>query len=291
MFGYLQTQKSELLIKDYEAYKSVYCGLCKQLGKSYGVLSRLTLSYDCTFLALLYISINDDDICVKKGHCVVNPLKKCMFCTENKALKFAAAVSAILTYYKIKDNISDSKFLKALFFKFLSLFFRRAYKKAKKDYPVIEEITAQYIQEQFNVEHDKNVSIDIAANPTANFISKLIMSIPNTNNIPNLLLEKFGYFIGRWVYLIDAADDYDKDLLSGNFNPFVDYFKNKENTRNDVSKYCNSVLNFTIYQINLAYNLIDFKQFKRILDNIINYGLPDMQRKCLFYKPFNKKKK
>lgn len=285
MFGYLQVYKAELLIKDFESYKSVYCGLCKQLGKDYGILSRMTLSYDCTLLALVYMAINDSDVCFERGRCVVNPLKKCSFCVENEGLKFASAVSAILSYYKMKDDIEDSGFFKSIIIKFISLFFKRGYKKAKKNYPNIENITSEFMRKQFDIERSENPTIDLSANPTAEFISNLIMTIPNPHNISNVILEKFGYFLGRWIYLIDASDDYEKDKKNNNFNPFVNYFKNKENVTNEeVADYCNNVLNFTVYQITLAYNLIEFNHFKRVLDNIINYGLPNMQKKCLFDK-------
>ena len=54
MFGYIRPQKGELLVREFEQYRGVYCGLCKQLGKSYGFAARMTLSYDCTFLGLLF---------------------------------------------------------------------------------------------------------------------------------------------------------------------------------------------------------------------------------------------
>lgn len=284
LFGYLQIHKPELLVKDFYAYKGVYCGLCKQLGKSYGYISRLTLSYDCTLLALVYVSLNDNNICFSKGRCVVNPLKKCQFCTENESLKFSSAVSAILTYYKLQDDISDSGFFGKVKNRFICLFFKKGYKKARKDYPNIEKAVANMMKEQWDIEHSDNASVDLSADPTAKFISNLILSIPNPHNIPVKLLERFGYFLGRWIYLIDAADDYDKDLKKQNFNPFVNYFKDKDCTRDEVTEYCNSVLNLTVSQMMLAYNLIDFSHFKRVLDNIMNYGLSEMQRKCLFDK-------
>lgn len=79
MFGYLQLQKSELLVRELEAYKSVYCGLCKQMGKDYSVFSRLILSYDCTFYAILLMSLNKTCTGFKQGRCSCNPLKM-QFC-------------------------------------------------------------------------------------------------------------------------------------------------------------------------------------------------------------------
>ena len=57
MFGYLQVDKAELKVREWEAYKSVYCGLCRQMGRDYSFLSRLALSYDCTYYAMLLMSV------------------------------------------------------------------------------------------------------------------------------------------------------------------------------------------------------------------------------------------
>ena len=52
MFGYVKIYKPELKVKHYEAYKGVYCSLCKTLKKEYGAFASLTLNYDFTLLAL-----------------------------------------------------------------------------------------------------------------------------------------------------------------------------------------------------------------------------------------------
>ena len=85
MFGYLQPYKPYLMIKDFELYKSVYCGLCKQLGRDYGFLTRLILSYDCTFYAILLMSLKRSCTGFSDGRCKFNPLKKCKFadCKDN----------------------------------------------------------------------------------------------------------------------------------------------------------------------------------------------------------------
>ena len=59
MFGYVRIAKGELRVWEYETYKTVYCSLCRRLGKTYGVFARLTLSYDFTFLAVLALSLKD----------------------------------------------------------------------------------------------------------------------------------------------------------------------------------------------------------------------------------------
>ena len=99
MFGYLQVQKSELLVREWEAYRFVYCGLCKQMGKDYSFLTRLSLSYDCTFYAMLLMSLHRSCKGFDNGRCTFNPLKKCRFarCADSAYSK-AAAFSVISAF-------------------------------------------------------------------------------------------------------------------------------------------------------------------------------------------------
>ncbi len=174
VFGYLKPDKPELKIREYEEYKSVYCGLCKYLGKYYGIVSRLTLSYDCTLIAMLIMSLRNESINYSKKRCVVNPLKKCNFCfSSGESYHFAGAVSVIMTYYKLEDTIYDSGFFKATAARFLKLIFKRSHKKAIAAYPEIEEITKNMMSEQLEIEKHKNSSIDCSADPTAKAISRL----------------------------------------------------------------------------------------------------------------------
>ncbi len=95
MFGYITIDKGEMLVKDYEAYKAVYCSLCKQLGKEYSFLSRFILSYDCTFYAVMALALESECPGFSQGRCTFNPLKKCNYLkTQKKPLSMAAKSGA-----------------------------------------------------------------------------------------------------------------------------------------------------------------------------------------------------
>ncbi|MBR7147285.1 MAG: hypothetical protein IKD13_00520, partial [Firmicutes bacterium] len=53
MFGYVLVDKPELKIREFDVYKSWYCGLCQKLKERSGFLGQMTLTYDMTFLILL----------------------------------------------------------------------------------------------------------------------------------------------------------------------------------------------------------------------------------------------
>lgn len=274
MFGYLQIHKDELKVKEYEAYKSVYCGLCKQLGRDYGFLTRLILSYDCTFYAILLMSLKRSCTGFSDGRCKFNPLKKCKFadCKDNAYSK-ASALSVISAYYKVVDDIDDSGFFKRIALKIAKPFFGRRQKKAARRFPEIENIVSEMMKNQKAAENDELVTIDKAANPTAKMISDLA-ALEGGNDLQKRVLIEFGYQIGRWVYLIDAADDYEKDKKSGNFNPFIKADINDKD-------YINSVLSQSLARAYDAYNLLDIIDFKPIIDNMMLYGFPNKQNAVL----------
>ena len=115
MFGYIRAYKPEMRVKEFEMYKTVYCSLCKKLGKNYGVLSRFTLNYDFTFLSLLELSLKPESCDVTRKHCTFNPLKKCNYCSDlSVGFDLPAAAAMIMLYYKLADNAYDEKGVKRI---------------------------------------------------------------------------------------------------------------------------------------------------------------------------------
>ena len=115
MFGYVTVYKPELKVKEYEAYKGVYCTLCKEMGKEYGILSRFLLSYDGAFYVLYKMGLNNENVTAEKSHCTFNPFKKCAKITcESDIYKLASTVTVVLAYFKLVDNLKDGKGIKKL---------------------------------------------------------------------------------------------------------------------------------------------------------------------------------
>jgi len=114
VFGYVTLFKPTITMGEYEQYKGIYCTLCKRLGKRYGVLSRFTLSYDMTFLALLQMALADEGADFCPSRCSFNPAKRCLKAQNTAAIDRAADIGTLLTYYKLKDTIADEGFGKRL---------------------------------------------------------------------------------------------------------------------------------------------------------------------------------
>lgn len=268
VFGYVKACKSELKIKEYEIYKAVYCSLCKKLGKSYGILSRFTLSYDFTFLALLNMSLQDGCDGFHQKRCTFNPLKKCNYCKNDSGIDMPAAAAMIMLYYKILDNIADERGFKKFGFWCLKPIFSSAHKKAAKQYPQIETAVAEYISAQNTLEKANCKSLDEAADPTAKVMEK-ILALCSENEMQKRVLARFGYCLGRYIYLLDAAVDLSHDIKSGSYN----VLKNICDT--DIRDHIKQQLYFCANEAAKAFELLEIKKYKSILGNIIYLGLEE----------------
>lgn len=266
MFGYVRTHRPELKVCEDEAYKGIYCSLCRELGRRYGILSRMFLSFDSSFMALALMALSDEKVCFEQKRCPFNPAKKCNFCKESrKEIEFAADISILLLYHKIKDNIHDSTLFKALLYRIILLFVIGSYKKAKRLCPEGAVLVEEYMHHQNEVEEKQSRSIDEAAEPTA-ILLKNLYSLGETDEDSKLVREQVGYYLGRWIYMIDAFDDIEKDRKSGNYNPFL------LNNNDNYEKIKGDLL-MTAGEAAKAYELLDIKCFGGIVENVVYDGL------------------
>ena len=289
MFGYVQPQVSELLVREYQQYKGVYCSLCKELGKSYGILSRFTLSCDCTFFSLQLLGLRSSAVSFEKGRYVFNPLKRCSFCAHRpEELKLSAALSVLMTHHKLRDDRADSGFFGKLRAGLLAPLVYRPRKKAARDFPELAQILEETVGRQTQLEQEEEPSLDACAEPTAQMLSRTFGLLAQEDTADRRVLETFGYFLGRWVYLMDAADDLEKDVCRREFNPFAVQLSLTKETAPEqwqqAKLYCNEVLNATLSQAIAAFQLMGFERFGSILHNVVFQGLPDLQKKLLFEK-------
>ena len=278
MFGYVVTDKGELKVKEYETYKAVYCSLCKQLGKDYSFLTRFLLNYDCTFLALFIMA--NEDVCptFKKGRCTFNPCKACRYCKgESQALSKSAALLVLMSYYKLLDNIHDSSLFKKVAFTLVRPFFSSWRKKAAKKYPEYAAACENMYITQLEAEKS-NASIDEAAEPTAQLL-KFVFSQEAYSKKVLPAYEQFGYHLGKWIYLMDAACDVDDDIKHKSFNPI---YNKTGKSKAESAEYADALLSHSVYLLASAYRLIDKKRFEPILDNIILIGLTKKQKAILW---------
>ena len=277
MFGYVKPDKPELKIKDYETYKAIYCSLRRTLGKEYGLLARFLLTYDAAFYALIKKSVlQAKPDCAYKGVCRFNPLKKCNYIDTDSYLKDAAALTVIMFYYKVLDNINDGKPLKRLASRLVYPYIKIKFNKAVKKYSKYNDIIKISTDEQARIENEKTDSIDIAAHPTAVSLQK-IFSDGIKDETQKRIVERIGYCLGRWVYLMDAFDDLENDIKAGAYNPFALKYKldksfltgDNKAIEDDIIK----SIRLTANETGLALELLDKNCYKPLIENIIFDGM------------------
>lgn len=283
MFGYVKTFQPELKMGEFEQYRGVYCSLCKQLGKSYGFWSRMTLSYDFTFLALFHMALTPDCCGFEKSRCTFNPFKKCLFCRDNAAIRTAADAAVLLVYYKLRDSVADDGFWGRLSARFLLLFAGRARRKAAARLPELDALMASCMERQAALEADTCSSLDAAADPTATMLAALA-SLSAKEEGEKGVCERFGYCLGRWIYLMDALDDLEDDLAHGNYNPYaLSRHLDGSDTEAlaETREYAQLTLNACAAECADSYNRLNIYRFDGILRNVLQLGMPAEQKRIV----------
>ncbi len=263
MFGYVNAYKDLLRVCDYNVFRGYYCGLCKQLGKSFNQLTRFGLSYDMTFLAILISSLDEGKVNLKTENCIAHPISKRPVIREDNGIIYSTDMSVILTYMKLKDDWHDEKSVKS--FARLAYFF--SMKKTAKKYPVQFECIKQNLKKLSVLEKEKCNNIDMVADCFGKLL-EVIFDVEGNNKA----LAWLGYHIGRFIYITDAYNDIEKDLKNKSYNPFVIMYGDKLK-KDDFKQSVVDSLTFTLSEISNAYNVLDIKKNKELLDNIIYLGL------------------
>jgi len=284
LFGYIKPFKPQLRMCEYDTYKAMYCGLCGQLGKSFGCAARLTLSYDFTFLCMLHSALGEESPEFSRRSCYVNPLKKVPVCAESEALRFSADTATIMIYYKLLDNMHDERGIARLGWSCLHPFVRGAYKKAAAARPDCDRAISRSVAEQTRLEEEGCSNVDSAADPTARAMADIFVLL-SSDGRRRRILERLGYLVGRFVYLCDALDDLEEDLRTGSYNPYaLGYGLQKDDPaekREQVAARARESLNATAAEAAKAFDLLDITAFRPILENVLFLGMAASIREIL----------
>ncbi len=279
MFGYVRVNKPEMKVKEYETYRGIYCSVCKAMRKNFGILSALTLSYDITFLALMRISLKGKIPDFKGGRCPYNPTKKCNYCHNcDEEFIYAAAVSMMMFYFKIKDNIEDGSFLKKILMYLILPYAFFKYRKAKKLFGEIARVIEENMKAQSETEKSLSASTDMAGHNTADALGK-ILSYNLSDEEGNIY--RFGYGTGKWVYLCDALDDIPKDIKKNNYNVFVKKYNLTDLPDEEVREEIRKSLNMSLAMISEAYESTENNTLKPLVENIIYEGTENIMNNIL----------
>ena len=264
MFGYVKAYKDEMRVKEYDAFRAYYCGLCKTLKKEYGFSARLGLNYDSVFLALLLSSVTQIPLTCTAQRCIVSPFKKKPIADTNPCLSYSAGVMVILALLKLEDDVRDEKSVKSLFC-LLALW--RARRRVLKQYKPLYVQCKEQIKALSRLEQERCSSTDALADTFATMMQHVFTPDFIDDQNTRRILGHIGYLLGRFIYILDAYEDIEQDKKKHCFNVFLAQQTppDKEALRN--------LLTLTLSSVASSYELLNVTLNKPILDNILYLGL------------------
>ena len=273
MFGYVKPKQGELLVKEYEFYRAVYCGVCRSTKAQLGSMANILHSYDSVFLALVrMLFIPEEQIGAAPQRCIAHPAKKKPMLNRNDATDYTARAFAILTYYKLRDDLSDESLGRRMVTNLLTPIFASAKNKAALEN--IAEICRDRLERITALEKSGCVSVDEPASLFGELLGAIFSE--GLSGSDAKITYQCGYHLGKFIYAADAAEDYESDRKEGKYNPYVLQYNGAELTyENRQTIKCALLLECK--NIELAVNLLPYGNkhtIENIIYNIIYLGLP-----------------
>ena len=268
MFGYVRPSNDRLTEEERQTFQAAYCGLCHTLGKRYGAAGRMILNYDLTFLAMLLSE--GGGTCKKR--CAVHPVRKRRCACSDAAMDVAADMSVILTWWQVQDGIADHGFFKGLKYRAAALLLGRAYRKAQRRQPDFDKETQRHLTALAALEKEKCPSLDCPADTFAALLAGAAQHIADP--VKRRVTEQLLYHLGRWVYLVDAADDLTDDLRTGSYNPLTLRFplENGALTAEERQQFA-ATLDGSVRAMAAAFELADFGVYTPVIRATVYEGL------------------
>ena len=270
MYGYVRPPAGILSQEELERFRRMYCGLCHTLGQRYGTAARFILNYDFTYLAIL-LSGGDEGPSTA-ARCMVSPLKKRDYLCTTDALALAADESVILAYWQLRDGVADHDWLHGMKYRSLSAILEPAYRKASAARPAFAESTRRQLAHLAELEAQPCALLDPPADAFASLLGAAAQEVDHP--VRRRVLEQILYHLGRWIYLIDAADDLKKDAKTGSYNPVALRYGLRDGKWDEESRRAFArTLDHSIHMIATAFELWDFGVWRPLLESTVYTGL------------------
>lgn len=274
MFGYIRPLECDLKVRQQAEYRAFYCGLCKTIGARYGQIERLTLSYDCAFLAA-FLSARIGGAAFDRGGCGPRCYRgKRPIARPSPALDYAADVNVLLAWYKSCDDVLDEGGIAASASRAA---LKRAFRKAARMRGVLDEEMRTHIARLRDVERRNAASTDEPSDAFGKLLSAVVRLSPTLPPGDAAACDWMFYNLGKWVYLVDAWDDRARDGKRGCYNPFL-----ATNMDVDAAEF---LLNVTLSEAEKGYDLLTMDPPSGLIDNVMRLGLRSVQRRVLRPEP------
>lgn len=262
MFGYIAPVFSVLEENRKQRYRSVYCGVCHSLRNRYGVTGRISLSNDMTFLALLLSSLYEPQETEASARCAVHPLKTHAY-VSSPMIDFAADMNALLFYYKCRDQLMDDRSLPGYAGEAL---FRKAAGLVRQSWPVQADQVERALSALWEEEKKPIPDPDRLCNLSGEMLGAVF--VPDPDDLWSPVLRSAGTGLGRFIYWMDAWDDYDADRRKHRFNPLAAW-----HDRPDFDEFCRDTLEMLISEAAESVEILPLEQDLDLLRNVIYSGV------------------
>ena len=278
MFGYINPDAPYLFKKDEQLYKAMYCGMCKSIGKGCGNFCKSALTYDVAFMSAILHNMSNCDVKVEKRRCALHLKRRFMALPDNISI-LLGCVNTALAYYKLLDDKRDGDRKGAFAF-----MYKRGFKRALKRHPEAAAIIAECLESQRELEERGSAIIDEACEPTAQMLKRL-----SDYCLKEYATEQTGklfYAVGKWIYLADAFDDYDKDVKKGRYNVLKIAFgcEKKCDAVKENKEEIDFIFDTLFADMRNSLSAIKFYYNHDLTDNIILRGIPIKTRALVYGK-------
>lgn len=262
MFGYILPVMAALNDEQKLRWRSFYCGVCHALRNRHGQTGRLSLSNDMTFLAMLLSSLCEPESASIDSRCGMHPLKSHTF-LSSAMIDYAADMNALLFYWKCEDQRIDDH---SLLGRTGEAVFRGKADKIRTLWPAQAEGVGKALAELWKEEKKESPSADRLCNLSGEMLGSVF--VPDPHDSWSSLLRSVGTGLGRFIYWMDAWEDYDEDCRRGRFNPLTAY-----HSLPDYEDFCRDTLEMLISEASESFELLPLEQDLDILRNVIYSGV------------------
>lgn len=261
MFGYVVVNKQEMKIREYEKYCSYYCGLCKTLQNKCGIWGQLSLNYDMTFLAVLLSGLYEPVCKEELSRCAVHPFTKQRI-RKNEIMDYVADMTLLLTWYKCRDDFLDEKKAgSALYGKLI----KEKVKNTSRRYKRQERIVKENMKQLSVLEKEGDCDIDKLSGCFGRILEEVFVPV---QDIWEKNLRRIGFYIGKFVYILDAYDDLEHDRKKNCFNPLL-----KKETDSMFNEWIKQLLTMMAVEFAREFEKLPIVEDAEILRNIIYSGI------------------
>ena len=261
MFGYIVVNKPEMKFREFDLYKSYYCGLCKSLKERYGKRGQITLSYDMTFLALLLSSLYETETMIGCRRCAAHPIEKHLY-RQNEFTDYAADMNLMLSYEKCLDDWNDEHKTKK---RLMAALLKSKNQEVYERYPEKIDRICECMELIHKLEKSESRNIDEVSGAFGEIMAEIFAY---RQDQWEETLRRMGFFFGKFIYLMDAYEDIEADLMQGTYNPLKGLYQQE-----DFEDQAQQVLLMMMAECSKAYERLPIVENTEILRNILYSGV------------------